>query len=145
MEKQNERFTSGLSSEQLKKFGQRCRLCGQPYGSHQASTFACPKVPRDESAPFDTSRSFTDDEPALTLPVESEVGRAVEFLKTSCRGTVVEVVPAGQLPTTKGLRHIADKRRTPKTRSSFSYVVQVGSKPTRANLYWPEGDTFRFV
>jgi hypothetical protein len=150
MENTNERFTSGLTSEQLKKFGQLCALCGQPYGSHQAATFNCPKVPRDEAEPFVKVSSFLDKNPTPAVvqaadSVRGIVGQVVEFFKTGCRGTVVELVPAGQLPTTKGLRHISDKRRTPKPRSSFSYVVQVGSKATRASLYWPEGDTFKFV
>lgn len=80
----------------------------------------------------------------------SKVGRAVSFNPSRglTQGSVVEVVPAGQLPTTKGLRHIADKRRTPKPRAAVSYVVMMSlvdahndlnrTVSQRDRLCWPK-------
>lgn len=188
MEKLNERFTSGLTSTQLKKFGQSCDNCGQDYGSHQAGTFNCPKVPRDEDSPFRVDTKFSNvlavtnpeivaaDAAGETLtiplvpgerisreafnkklksfgfaPLTDKVGRLVSFNQSRgvTEGRVVEAVPAGQLPTTTGLRHLTDKRRTPKPRDVDSYVVETSSRDAwhrvvsmRDRLCWPTSVTF---
>lgn len=132
-----------LTSEQLKRFGAACKTCGATYGEHKAEGFNCPAVPpakgfRDTSfVPVHPEQKLIDTlrggSIGLNTVVDFNASRGVRS------GQVVEVVPARTLPTYNGLRHIADKRRTPKTRDVESYVVYDVSTPgsARDRLFWP--------
>lgn len=64
-------------------------------------------------------------------------------------GTVVEVVPAHQLPLTTGLRHVQDKRRDARhsLRVAPSYVIHVEEtgRSRRDSLYWPASGVRKVV
>jgi hypothetical protein len=150
-----------------------CVRCQQPYGSHKFGGANCPVL---TGAPGFCAETFLEMKASVIVnqppvdpcgerlipdgtlrPVKSNdynwpqfaVGTVVNFGKLAApqTGTIVEVVPAGKLPTTPGLRHIADKRRTPKPRDCVSYVVEISEVaarndlnkviPKRDRLFWP--------
>ena len=137
-----------LTPEQKIRFGRICGNCGKPYGEHSCFNAACPdELGRVFSAPAADILPPNDcrKPPARVGPDTGLVGRICTWTPRAALGTktgkIVEVVPAGKLPTTAGLRHIADKRRMPKPRAEESYVVTTaspGTTPTRNNLFWPE-------
>lgn len=136
-----------FTPEQLTGLNEKC-ACGYPLGQHRAQGRNCPgpTSPKGRQwmgevfSPADGSVAEAG-APVFEVGAEVKFGK-IDSLKT---GVVIEVVPAGQLPTTKGLRHISDKRRTPKPRDCVSYVVVEGNilPPSRENLYWP--NTFGLI
>jgi hypothetical protein len=135
-----------FTPEQLRELNETCERCCKPLGQHRAQGRNCPlsgsTTGFEEGSTFRRagSTNFVP-EPLTTVGATPafNVGKKVQINpdRTESIGTIVEVVSPNTLPTTKGLRHIADKRRLPKSRGYPSYVVQIGDKPTRANLYWP--------
>lgn len=164
----NPRFTSGLTSEQLKIFGKTCSHCGQPYGRHSVGTFACPSVPFDGSfqqgrvfAKFDAQAQATLPQWAedmlakatapIVPPVHPKLGKVVQFGTVLTKvGKIIEVVPNASVPKTLGLRNVADLRRdaTKLCRDHESYVVEQTNAPAgtprRSRLFWPRVNTLLF-
>jgi hypothetical protein len=146
-----------ITPEQEKKFARKCARCGHPYGCHSALRAACPSLDENRERVFgeevflaiaDTTHTNFN---AAEEIKNGDLDRLVQFgnrLGAQNTGRVVEVVEAGQLPTFVGLRHITDPRRTPKPRKEVSYVVTTaarGNTPKRAELFWPETATVRFL
>lgn len=132
-----------FTPQQLAHFNQKCD-CGATLGQHREEGRNCPLptgkgFASDKTYHIAGSTNFDSADLTPATEVAYIVGDTVQINpdRVESRGVVVEVVPPNSIPTTKGLRHIADKRRQPKPRKDVTYVVKIGDKPTRANLYWP--------
>lgn len=131
-----------FTAEQQARFKQPC-FCGYTFGEHKADGLNCPGPTSPSGAKQWMGDAFRTQQEEAQLAAQAAprfwVGDSVRFGAHATKiGTVVELVPAGRLPMARGLRHISDKRRTPKPRDCISYVVSEGNMPaTRATLYWP--------